>query len=293
MLSDSAIDRYRRDGFVVVDPCLRMEEVTLLREEVERLAGIDAPGRVLERDGRTVRALHGCHLDSDVMMRLTRLPRLVGAAMTLLGGDVYVYQFKINMKAAFTGDVWQWHQDFIYWRSEDGMPACEAINLALHLDEAHETNGSLMLIPGSHRHGVVEPVRHRGGGDGSWRDNVSADLRYTLAHEDVTRLTQGAAIKAIHAPAGSLLLFHPNVAHASLPNLSPDPRRMAIVTYNRVTNAPPHPRRPPFLVGRDTRPIVPLAEDRLDVGMATGRGAAESPVREQPHALNEGVAVNQ
>jgi ectoine hydroxylase len=42
---------------------------------------------------------------------------------------VYIYQFKINVKAAFGGDVWQWHQDYIFWRNEDGMPGTESLML--------------------------------------------------------------------------------------------------------------------------------------------------------------------
>ena len=30
----------------------------------------------------------------------------------IFGEKVYMHQYKINAKSAFTGDVWQWHQDY-------------------------------------------------------------------------------------------------------------------------------------------------------------------------------------
>ncbi|MGH9143045.1 MAG: phytanoyl-CoA dioxygenase family protein, partial [Vicinamibacterales bacterium] len=120
------------------------------------MASLPTPGRVFERDGRTVRALHGCHLHSPIMKNLACLRRLVKVAMALVEDDVYIYQFKINMKAAFSGDVWKWHQDFIYWRDEDGMPECRVVNIGLYLDDVTEMNGPLLVIPGSHRGGVID-----------------------------------------------------------------------------------------------------------------------------------------
>ena len=38
-----------------------------------------------------------------------------------------MHQYKINAKAAFNGDVWQWHQDYGTW-ARDGLP----IGLAHH-----------------------------------------------------------------------------------------------------------------------------------------------------------------
>lgn len=60
------------------------------------------------------------------------------------------------------------------------------------------------------------------------------------------------------------MVFHPNLAHGSAPNLSPWDRTMMIVTYNSVSNVPvpPGEPRPEFLVSRDTRPLA-MAEGTL------------------------------
>ena len=85
---------------------------------------------------------------------MSRHPRLVEPLMQLFGESVYVHQFKLNAKAAFEGDVWQWHQDYGTWARDDGMPEPRAMNIAMFLDEVLPINGALMLIPKSHKQGV-------------------------------------------------------------------------------------------------------------------------------------------
>jgi ectoine hydroxylase-related dioxygenase (phytanoyl-CoA dioxygenase family) len=265
-LSPELHDRYDTLGFLELSAFLMPTEVAALQQEITRLAGEETPGRVLEKDGRLVRALHGCHLTSPICRRLTALPRLVGLAESVLGGPVYVHQFKVNFKAAFGGDVWPWHQDFIYWRKEDGMRESTVTNLLLFIDEVNEFNGPLMLIPGSHRHGMIDTAAKANGNAGAdWEANVSADLKYSLDRATIEGLVVANGIVAPKGPAGTALLFHPNLAHASVPNLSPFNRTVLIVTYNRVDNPPRSTGtpRPEFLVSRDLTAIAPVAEDSL------------------------------
>jgi len=159
LLNVEAIRAYQADGYVLLPSLFAEAEVRALSDEVQRLAELDTPGRVVEKDGRTVRALHGCHLTSERFRALTRMPRLLAPVRQLLGEAVYVYQFKINFKAAFGGDVWQWHQDYIYWRHEDGMPGPHVVNVGIFLDEVTEFNGPLMFVRGSHRRGLIETAQ--------------------------------------------------------------------------------------------------------------------------------------
>lgn len=259
-LTPQQLQRYEQDGLLFLPDLFGREEIAALLGETRAIARVDHPSRVLEKDAATVRALHGCHLTSPLMARLTRTPRLLGPAEQIVGGPAYVYQFKINFKAAFGGDVWKWHQDYIFWRKGDGMREARCLNAMLFLDEVTEFNGPLMLIPGSHRHGMIDVDAARG--TGRWQDNVSADLKYSLDRGTIERLVGEGGIVAPKGPRGSVLLFHPNLAHASAPNLSPWDRTMLIVTYNSVANVPvpPGEPRPEFLVSRDTRPLVALEE---------------------------------
>jgi ectoine hydroxylase len=263
-LAPEQVLRYEQDGLLFLPDQFGEADLAALAAETAAIAQVDHPSRVMEKDGRTVRALHGCHLTSPVMARLTRQARLLQPAEQLLGGPVYVHQFKINFKAAFGGDVWKWHQDYIFWRKGDGMREACCTSAMIFLDDVTEFNGPLMLIPGSHRHGMIDVESARG--TGGWQDNVAADLKYTLDRETIARLVSEGGIVAPKGRRGSVLIFHPNLAHASAPNLSPWDRTMLIVTYNRVTNVPvpPGEPRPEFLVSRDARPLA-VAEEMLVV----------------------------
>ena len=132
-----------------------------------------------ERGGGAVRTAFGVHTYSDVYWRLSRHPRLVEPAMQVLGGTVYIHQFKVNAKAAFDGDVWQWHQDYGTWSRDDEMPEPRAMNLAVFLDPVNEFNGPLMFIPRSHRRGRIEA--------GHDTDTTSYPL-WTVDNETIERL---------------------------------------------------------------------------------------------------------
>jgi len=204
-----------------------------------------------------------------VFRRLASHPRLVKPAMQILGTQVYIYQFKINAKVAFFGDVWEWHQDYIFWQREDGVPQPRLVTISVFLDEVHEFNGPLLFIPGSHREGVLAPPRVGGVPEGyenspDWIANLTADLKYSIGKETLSRLIDNAGIVAPKGPAGSVLFFHPNLVHGSAPNMSPSDRKIALVTYNSVGNIPHELRRPDFLVSRDFTPVVPAADWSLD-----------------------------
>jgi ectoine hydroxylase len=89
-------------------------------------------------------------------LTLARHKDIAETAQELLDGQVYVYQSKLNVKSAFDGDIWDWHQDYIYWQTEDAMPTARVITVALFLDDVTEFNSPIIVVPGSHCHGVLE-----------------------------------------------------------------------------------------------------------------------------------------
>src|SRR5438128_7514786 len=128
LLPQTELDAYAADGFLLIPDVFSPDEIDVLKQELPAVLAEDSPRRVLEKDGQTVRAVHGAHATHEVFGRLARHPRLVHSARQILGSGVYVHQFKINVKAAFAGDVWKWHQDFIFWLKQDGMREPRAVN---------------------------------------------------------------------------------------------------------------------------------------------------------------------
>ena len=100
------------------------------------------------------RTAFAAHLYNEAFGLLGAHPRMINPVEQVFGEKVYMHQYKINAKSAFTGDVWQWHQDYGTWKRDDGMPEPRAMNIAIFLDEVMPINGPLMLVP-------KEPARRR------------------------------------------------------------------------------------------------------------------------------------
>ena len=262
VLTNEHIASYRHNGFLVLPGHLPMEDVRAVRASITTVLEERTERTVMESSGRVVRSVYGIHEHDDLFRHLARDPRMVVPALQLLGGDVYVYQSKLNDKAPFDGDVWDWHQDYTFWFHEDAMPAPRAINVALFLDDVNEFNGPLFFVNGSHRYGMLDCPPLVGNPEGyeaepQWVSNLTATIKYALDRNTVSRLALEHGLSAPRGPAGTVLLFDSAVVHASPANISPFTRRMVVFTYNRVDNAPPETKRqrPTFLVSSDCRPL--------------------------------------
>lgn len=275
-LTKDEMKLYKEQGYIFLPGLFSQEEVEIMKEQLPQVFAEASPRRILEKQGSIVRSVYGLHRTNEVFERLSKHPRLVQAAMQLLESDVYIYQFKVNAKAALGGDVWEWHQDFIFWQKEDAMLTPRVINAAVLLDDMTEFNGPIFIIPGSHAEGVIDMTARHTNGNGSnghnpyngmpaWISDLTTDLKYSLSKEVIERLVRTKGIVAPKGPAGSVLFFDANIVHASPSNLSPFDRAVAFVTYNSVENipAPVEKPRPDFLVDRQVAPIVPLGDDAL------------------------------
>ena len=263
-MTEEQLRAYRKDGYIFFPSYFSEREVERLKSQLPTALAEDGPGRIVEDGGGLLRSVYGSHFNNETFRNLARHPRLVGPVRQALGSEIYLYQFKINVKAAFGGDVWQWHQDYIFWRNEDGMGDQQVMNAAVFLDEVNEFNAPLTLIPGSHREGVIEVLAKRpDAGRPAWVSNLSARLKYSLDKETVARLVAGYGLVAPKGPAGSALFFHCNLVHSSSNNISPFDRVIAFVTFNSVSNipVPANNPRPEFLAGRDYSPVAPVSDD--------------------------------
>lgn len=257
-LSEAQLEQYEEQGFLLLHAYFSSSEIEFVRSEVPALLSKESKARVFEENRRAVRAIHGCHLESEVMRRLTMHPKMLAPVGQIIKSEVYVYQFKINVKAAFDGESWPWHQDFKHWQEEDGLRSPQILSAAVYLDDINEFNGPIYIIPGSHKEAVLETEELEMSG---WKKKYRADLRYSVSRETVTKLIEKRGMISTKAPPGSVLFFHSNLVHGSASNITPRNRWLVIVTYNSVNNVPASTREPrdEFLVGRDHAPLQPLA----------------------------------
>jgi ectoine hydroxylase len=252
-LSPAELKQFDELGYLFFPNCFNEEEIALLRDDAAAILKLDRQEIWREKSGAP-RTAFAAHTFNETFRLLASHPRLIEPLRQLFGEDVYVHQFKINAKAAFEGDVWQWHQDYGTWARDDGMPEPRAMNIAVFLDEVMPINGALMLIPKSHRQGVLA----------AGHDTLTTSYPlWTLDKETVTRLAAEGGIVAPTGKAGSVLMFHGNLVHASPPNITPYPRKIVYLTLCAVSNHITKFTRPEWIAHRDFTPLVPVADDAL------------------------------
>jgi ectoine hydroxylase len=253
-LNDEQIRGFGRDGFLLLPSLFSPREVELMRAALAPVFAEQTPANIREKMSGEVRTAMGLHLRNEVYARLVRHPRLLNPAFQLLGDRLYAQQVKVNVKAAFEGEAWQWHYDFATHHNEDGVIQPIALNLHVFLDDVREFNGPLYFIPGSHRHGPAPATL----------DTVSTSYPlWVVDRPTVARLVDGHGIVSATGPAGTALIFGDCLVHASPPNLSPWGRRIFSLIVNPVANAQTTFARPDYMHHRDFSSLVPLDDNCL------------------------------
>jgi ectoine hydroxylase len=258
-LTPDQLAQFDRDGYLFFPGLFTPEETQNLNHAVPELYSRREDYNVREKGKDAVRTNFAAHMYSEPFAKLARHPRMIEPVESLLGEQLYMHQFKINGKMAFEGDVWQWHQDYGTWLNDDHMPTERAMNVAIFLDDVTEHNGPLMFIPGSHKKGVVE-AKHD-------LTTTSYPL-WTVDNNLIRQLVQRAGgkeggIVSPKGPAGSMILFHSCLVHASGSNLSPFDRVSVYLSLCAVSNHIRRHKRPEYIAHRDFTPISCLPDDCL------------------------------
>jgi ectoine hydroxylase-related dioxygenase (phytanoyl-CoA dioxygenase family) len=217
-------DDYERRGYLIVpemaDPALvtavRAEATMICRGQRGDVDGVTSSGSADREDAVLSRHLciHFPHKISPLLRELARLPALVDVLTGVIGPNVKMMQSMLFIKAP--GKPGQaWHQDESHIPTRDR--SLTAVWLAL--DDATADNGCLWVIPGSHRPGVLHPVRaHR---DPRFDHTPEA---YGFEHGDDDAVP-------VELEAGSAVVFSGYLLHRSFPNNHPYRLRRALVNH--------------------------------------------------------------
>ena len=254
ILTESQLEQFDQDGFLILPNWFSEAEMAAIRQARDRVFAKPTDADIVEKGAGVVRTAMGLHQRDDTFANLVRHPRFVRPAQQIAGPELYVQQVKINVKAAFEGEAWQWHYDFATHHSDDGVPKPLALNLHVFLDDVTEHNGPLYFIPGSHKHG---PAR-------AWHDTESTSYPLWVVDRDVVaeRVSEGGIVSAV-GPAGTALIFGDCLIHGSPPNFSPWERAIFSLILNPVSNAYTKDARPEYKHHRDLTPVSPLSDDCL------------------------------
>lgn len=250
---------YRENGLLHQPGLLSPEEIAELRQVsdgyLERyrgpgpLAGDDEHRvhYVKEKTG-AVRSLFALHRGQDAYRRAIRHPKIAGPLKQIFGNDAYVYHSKVNVKDAFEGAVWLWHQDYGYWQ-HDGVDERMA-SVMVMLDKTTVHGGCLLFVPGSHRWGVLE----------HYSDETTTSYKQWCVKPEVLRqrVASNCDIVAAVGEPGDAWFFDCNILHASGHNLAPCSRQTLIYACADMENKPrpvANPR-PDWVVDREFEPVT-------------------------------------
>jgi len=242
-------DQFDMLGYLFMPGLFSTEEIARLNEIIpELLQGDDQADqmhRERERSG-AVRQIYLAHRYSPPFEALSRDARIVEPVRQILDSEIYVWHSKINVKDAFEGTVWLWHQDYGYWMWDGVEP--KLISVMVLLDEATLNNGCLLVAAGSQKWGRLEHDAD---------ERTTSYKQWCVDKETLKERLSEDRIQPITGKPGDVLFFDCNLLHGSGHNMSPLPRKTFIIAYNDLTNRPgavENPR-PDWVVSRNFEPV--------------------------------------
>ena len=254
LLSPIELDSLYKNGFLILPDRFSTNEVDLLVKQLPSLFNENHPANIIEKSSGEIRTCMGLHLRNEIYAKLIRHPRLIAPATQVHNQPLYVQQCKVNSKAAFNGERWQWHYDFATHHNEDGVQRPEALNLHIFFDDVSEFNGPLYFIPGSHKFIPAD----------AYLDTVTTSYPLWVVDEPtVSNLVKQYGLVSAKGGRGTMLIFFDTLIHASSTNISPWQRSIFSLIVNPVSNAPTQPGRPDHKHHTDLTPITLLPDSCL------------------------------
>jgi len=231
VLETDQVEKYRRDGYLLVESAIDGEWLDRLRAASERF--IDQSRSLTESDGVL-------DLEPDHTAEHPRLRRLMGPvdhdpdfaelalagpvadiALDLLGDPARFHHSKLNYKWSDGGEAVEWHQDIQYWPHTDFTP----LTIGVYLEDVDDEMGPMGIVSGSHA--------------GELFDLYDDDRRWTgsIHPRDLSRVDLDA-VDWLKGPAGSVTVHNCGAVHGSTPNRSDRVRPLLLQTYSAIDSFP-------------------------------------------------------
>ena len=258
---------YREHGYLIIKNCFTSKEVESMRASyreciANRPEGIEV---IYEDDGSTPRSIMSYHQNIETLSYFTHEARVLDIVNEIVGPKYYVSQSKINPKAPLDkseikGKKWDYHRGFSFWNLLDGIPEPSMVSSFIFLTEQTEENGAVFVLEGSHSDVSIEDIKNEIGADTSQVNNRKNDtseyLSIQIRPEKISEYKKKYKRVVLEGNPGDLVFMHPNLLHASEPNMSDVSRDLMISVYNSTDNLPQTPRNEHYLCERDFEPIA-------------------------------------
>ncbi len=221
MNTDRSTDFYEENGYVVVQDVLSVHELETVRRITDEFEGrarlatesddVFDIGEGHTPENPRLRRIKSPHKQHPVYRDLLAHPRILEVITRLITPNIRLYGTKLNTKPAGHGEAVEWHQDWAYYPHTND----DVLNVGIMLDEVDDRNGPLLVVPGSHRGPVFD--HHREG--------------HFCGAIDPANGIELSRAEALTGKAGSISVHHARAIHASVPNMSPHPRRLLLHIY--------------------------------------------------------------
>jgi ectoine hydroxylase len=253
-LSEFQIKSLHRDGFLVLPDLFSGPEIDQFKSRLPILLSEQTDANIVERTSGQVRTAMALHQRDSLFNELVHDSRLLDPAHQIRPEPLYIQQVKVNVKAAFSGEVWQWHYDFATHHADDGVPEPLALNLHVYLDDVNQFNGPLYFIPGSHKYGAHKA--HHDVTTTSYPLWVVDNVLVQKLIKEAEQIDPDRGIVSATGNRGTGLIFFDSLIHGSPVNMSPWDRSIFSVILNPVSNAFRSDDRPDYKHHRDLTPVM-------------------------------------
>ena len=213
-LTQSQIDKYNDDGFLLLEEALDVAQLREIIESMDQLANeTDTFLKTLEDDrlsiaesGAILFGIHPC-LRSDLVKNFISHQPFTDLCHDLIGPNVRVYWDQLVYKQTEKPRRFPWHQDNGY----GFVQPQQYLTCWIPLVDVHVGNGCPWIVPKVHRMG-------------------------TLFHEYIDPLGYECFANhpdaiPVEAKAGSIVIFSSLTPHKTGPNTSDETRKAYIVQY--------------------------------------------------------------
>ncbi len=220
--ADAVISAYREHGYAMMPEFFTPEETAQLRAVTAQVeaeaAGLTEntpvfdfePSHTAENPKiQRIKKPNRVDVFFDALSRHEKLLAVIGRE---IGVNIRLNHTKINMKYPQVGSPLEWHQDWAFAPHTN----MDTIVASVFIDDCHEANGPLTVIPGSHKLGLLDHHDEEGFVGAIGADNPGVDFSKSVS---------------LLGKAGTVALHHPLTVHGSATNSSGDSRRILFYEY--------------------------------------------------------------
>ncbi|MAS36521.1 MAG: phytanoyl-CoA dioxygenase [Anaerolineaceae bacterium] len=223
-ITDDHAAFFQENGYLIIEDALSSDEIEELRRETASICRGDrgtlrngfthTPDETDDEVIQRYLCVHFPHKISDIMYRYLAHPTIVDVLTRIIGPNVKCMQSMLFVKSAGKpGQAWHQDEDFIPTRDRSLTGAWMA------LDDATVENGTLWVIPGSHKHGVL------------WPQEQQMDERFDCTVESYGFPYKDEDAIPVNVKAGAIVFFNGYLLHRSLPNYAKTGYRRVLVNH--------------------------------------------------------------